>query len=134
LVPVGWLEIGEVTVDGNKITVCRLVDDGTKVLIAPDGWKFERSLSADCGFVAPAAPPPADCGLCDTRRSGCVFSTAKRGNCSTWAARAFRTRCQSDGVLERRKDGRGTTRGHRGRGQICVMRRAARTTFRSTSR
>jgi hypothetical protein len=53
LAPVRWLEVGSVTVDGESVAACRLVGDESHILISPDGWTREHSLSNGSGFAAP---------------------------------------------------------------------------------
>lgn len=48
-----WLEVGSVRVGGGNVQACRLAGDQTNVLITPDGWKFEESLSQNDGYMTP---------------------------------------------------------------------------------
>lgn len=47
--PVDWLEFGIVPFLDGAVTVARLVGDSENMLMTPDGWKFEHSLSRAAG-------------------------------------------------------------------------------------
>lgn len=51
--PCEWLEFGHVGLDGDskRCAACRLKGSGSTVLITPEGWEYERSLSQTFGFV-----------------------------------------------------------------------------------
>jgi hypothetical protein len=46
-----WLEFGHVSVEGNRLAVCRLAGSKDLTLVMPDGWTYEGSLSASFGFL-----------------------------------------------------------------------------------
>ena len=46
-----WLEFGHVEIDGNRVATCRLAGSDDNIIIKPEGWKFEESLSASYIFV-----------------------------------------------------------------------------------
>jgi hypothetical protein len=50
-VPCDWLEFGHVQLKGNRVAACRAVGSMDNVMITPDGWKYEGSLSQTFGFV-----------------------------------------------------------------------------------
>lgn len=49
--PVDWLEFGIVPFLDGAVTVARMVGDTENMLMTPDGWKFERSLSRAAGLT-----------------------------------------------------------------------------------
>jgi hypothetical protein len=49
--PVDWLEFGIVPFLDGAVTVARMVGDSENMLMTPDGWKFERSLSRAAGLT-----------------------------------------------------------------------------------
>ena len=48
-----WLEFGKVDIsgDGQRVAVCRLVGSQLMQIVTPPGWKFEGSLYSTFGFV-----------------------------------------------------------------------------------
>ena len=49
-----WIEFGHISLDGDankKVAACRLKGSSQTVVIMPDRWTFEQSLSASFGFV-----------------------------------------------------------------------------------
>jgi hypothetical protein len=46
-----WLDWGHVDIEDRRVATCRLAGDTENRLITPDGWQYEKSLSATCGFV-----------------------------------------------------------------------------------
>lgn len=51
--PCDWAECGHVDISpGQPVTACRLKRSVVRELATPDGWKWEKSLSASFGFVA----------------------------------------------------------------------------------
>jgi hypothetical protein len=49
-----WIEFGRIRLDGDpnkKVAACRLEGSIQSVVIMPEGWTFEQSLSASFGFV-----------------------------------------------------------------------------------
>jgi hypothetical protein len=49
-----WIEFGHLNLDGDprkRVAACRLVGSSQTVLMPPDGWTFEGSLSQSFGFV-----------------------------------------------------------------------------------
>jgi hypothetical protein len=52
MVPCDWLEFGRVTIGGGGLVAAgRLKGDDCNVLITPNGWTFDNSLSKSFGFV-----------------------------------------------------------------------------------
>lgn len=52
--PCSWAEAGRIPMNNEKtqvITACRLKGSTIEVLMHPDGWKYEESLSCSYGFV-----------------------------------------------------------------------------------
>jgi hypothetical protein len=52
--PCEWVEFGQVNLDGDpakRVSACRLRGSTAKQIVTPDGWHFEKSLSASFGFV-----------------------------------------------------------------------------------
>lgn len=49
--PVDWLEFGIVPFLDGAVTIARMVGDTENMLMTPDGWKFERSLSRAAGLT-----------------------------------------------------------------------------------
>ena len=51
--PCEWLEFGQVDLEGGskRSSACRLKGSTSEVLITPEGWRFEGSLSQTFGFV-----------------------------------------------------------------------------------
>jgi hypothetical protein len=50
LVPCKWIEFGQVG-GKERVSACRLVGSSHTVLMRPEGWKYEGSLSQTYGFV-----------------------------------------------------------------------------------
>jgi hypothetical protein len=52
-VPCAWVEFGHVLLSGNqqRVVACRLAGSDNRRLFKPDGWTFERSLSASFEFA-----------------------------------------------------------------------------------
>jgi hypothetical protein len=49
-----WIEFGHISLDGDpnkKVAACRLVGSSQSVVVMPEGWRFEQSLSVSFGFV-----------------------------------------------------------------------------------
>lgn len=49
-----WIEFGQINLGGDptqRVAACRLVGSTQSVVIMPEGWVFEESLSASFGFV-----------------------------------------------------------------------------------
>ena len=54
LVRCDWIEFGQIELDGDpkqRVAACRLVGSTQSVVITPEGWSFEKSLSSSFGFV-----------------------------------------------------------------------------------
>jgi hypothetical protein len=49
--PCPWLEFGQSEIEGNRVAACRLAGSSEQVVVTPQGWRFDRSLSASYGFV-----------------------------------------------------------------------------------
>lgn len=49
-----WIEVGNVTLGGNKVAAARLKGDSDPRLWCPEGWMYEKSLSRSTGFVPTA--------------------------------------------------------------------------------
>lgn len=49
--PVDWLEFGIVPFLDGAVTIARMVGDTENMLMTPDGWQFERSLSRAAGLT-----------------------------------------------------------------------------------
>jgi hypothetical protein len=49
--PCHWLEFDHVEFDGNRVAACRLVGSSEQGIVTPQGWKFDRSLSASYIWV-----------------------------------------------------------------------------------
>lgn len=50
----GWIEFGQVNLGGDpkeRVAASRLVGSTQMVVITPEGWTFEKSLSSSFGFV-----------------------------------------------------------------------------------
>jgi hypothetical protein len=47
LIEFGHIELAP----GQRVAVCRAVGDTDNAMAAPDGWKYERSLSQTFGFI-----------------------------------------------------------------------------------
>lgn len=49
-----WIELGRVRLDGDpnkKVAACRLEGSTQSIVVTPEGWTFEKSLSASFGFA-----------------------------------------------------------------------------------
>lgn len=49
-----WVDFGQISLGGDsqqRVSACRLKGSTQPVVITPDGWKFEQSLSSSFGFV-----------------------------------------------------------------------------------
>jgi len=49
-----WLEFGHINWNNNpkqRVAACRLIDSQENNIYTPDGWEYEKSLSASYGFV-----------------------------------------------------------------------------------
>jgi len=54
MAPCEWVEFGQINLDGDlakRVSACRLRGSSVKQIVTPDGWRFEKSLSASFGFV-----------------------------------------------------------------------------------
>ena len=54
LAPCDWIECGRIDLDNDpkqQVTACRLRGSTQKVIVWPEEWTFEESLSASYGFV-----------------------------------------------------------------------------------
>lgn len=54
LVRCDWIEFGRISLDGDpnkKVAACRLAGSSQSVVVMPEGWRFEQSLSVSFGFV-----------------------------------------------------------------------------------
>jgi hypothetical protein len=49
--PCAWLEFGHVQLKGHRVGACRHVGSTENIIITPDGWRYENSLSASYAFV-----------------------------------------------------------------------------------
>lgn len=50
--PCDWIETGIFTCEGQSIRACRAVGCTDDVILTPDGWTYEGSLSHTCCFVS----------------------------------------------------------------------------------
>jgi hypothetical protein len=49
-----WVEFGHISLDGDqkkRVAACRLSESTQSVVVTPEGWTFEQSLSSSFGFV-----------------------------------------------------------------------------------
>jgi hypothetical protein len=49
-----WVEFGQISLGGDpkkRVSACRLKRSTQSVIVMPDGWTFEQSLSSSFGFV-----------------------------------------------------------------------------------
>jgi hypothetical protein len=49
-----WVEFGQISLGGDpqkRVSACRLKGSTQSVIVTPDGWTFEQSLSSSFGFV-----------------------------------------------------------------------------------
>jgi hypothetical protein len=54
LVRCDWVEFGQIRLGGDpkqRVAACRLVGSTQSVVITPEGWSFEKSVSSSFGFV-----------------------------------------------------------------------------------
>jgi len=46
-----WLEFGHITFDEHRVAACRFVGSADDQVVTPEGWRYEKSLSASHSFV-----------------------------------------------------------------------------------
>lgn len=54
MVPCAWIEFGKVSLDGDtrrNVSACRLAGSDVAVVVMPEGWAFDGSISQQFGFV-----------------------------------------------------------------------------------
>ena len=49
-----WVDFGQINIEGDprkRVAACRLTESTQSVVVTPEGWTFEKSLSSSFGFV-----------------------------------------------------------------------------------